>query len=298
MDDEQSSDGCLHVGGAAGALMLGALSLLARVGDDVARTGFRAGDELVATGGITRGADDLSFGGGSTIDEAYPKAGLGRPYHALDNVGRADVERPLPATNRVLLVSPDTEDEARLMFAGTESSEDAGRSVREAREASRRTDGATRQESASAMLRALKESDESYVTIIGHNDEARLVFPDGSRLDLTVLSARCREAGKFCIVLSCNSRSYTESGSVGMAARLSYRDAAIIAGQVRRLISRSDGRVSPIALRRSIMMTLDVNSLAIGSRAGVRVGFVPAGLLGTGAMAVRYGESDRGRRPG
>jgi hypothetical protein len=79
---------------------------------------------------------------------------------------------------------------------------------------------------------AIAESDQKFVTIVGHNDEGVLKFPDGSEANIVSVAELCEEMRKKCIFLSCDSEKFlhsTDAASIGIGSEISYLEAALVA---------------------------------------------------------------------
>src|SRR5436309_3503276 len=58
----------------------------------------------------------------------------------------------------------------------------------------------------------LKRTTAAYVLIVGHNQEGRFAFLNGSDKALDDLANDCAASGKICIFISCRSRKYIHAG--------------------------------------------------------------------------------------
>ncbi|MEL6466375.1 MAG: hypothetical protein AAFQ58_15530 [Pseudomonadota bacterium] len=69
-------------------------------------------------------------------------------------------------------------------------------------------DAAQSAKSADDIAQVISVSDENVIAIIGHNDGGKLIFPDGSQLEISEVANMCAAAEKRCVVLSCESSEF------------------------------------------------------------------------------------------
>src|SRR5207249_10501973 len=96
-----------------------------------------------------------------------------------------------------------------------------------------------------------------YVLIVGHNQEGRFAFLNGSDKALDDLANDCAASGKICIFISCRSRKYIHAGvAYGLSSELTFPQAFYITKAVQDfLISRKSQSTSPAVLYSHLQQT-------------------------------------------
>lgn len=186
------------------------------------------------------------------------------------------------------MVAPEDQAQAQRIFMSSADPKYLERALEDSRAARASLGQGVRNEtSAYGLRRQIETSDSSYIVVIGHNQNGKLIFADGSVFDLRTLSNHCKELDKFCVLLSCKSKYVGAPDAPGMRVRLTYRDAAAISKQVERILAAAKGRkMSPGDMERRIHAALTSSDLAILSADALRVTFIPAAGLGVGAMLI------------
>ncbi|WP_299047891.1 hypothetical protein [uncultured Tateyamaria sp.] len=78
-------------------------------------------------------------------------------------------------------------------------------------------DAAQSAKSADEIARVISGSDENVIAVIAHNDNGRLIFPDGSQLEIAEMANMCAAADKRCVVLSCESSDFIADNSASIS---------------------------------------------------------------------------------
>lgn len=97
---------------------------------------------------------------------------------------------------------------------------------------------AERQQGLSHLESFVKNTEASFMIIIGHNEGGRLRLLDGSSIHLNDLAARVRDRGALPVIVSCKSREYTTVPAVGLPFAVTYSEAVALAAHVNRVLSR------------------------------------------------------------
>jgi hypothetical protein len=234
--------------------------------------------------------DDLAAGtryatGAPPFPPSATPRRLTAPLHHLADL--SDVNRPAPATYEVFIVAPEDPGQAQRIFTMSGDPPYAAKAVEDARLA-RVALGANARNQGGAydLLRAIETSESSYISIIGHNQHGQIIFPDGTGFHLATLSKRCKELGKFCILLSCKSKYVARESQAGMHVRLTYRDAAAISARIEKIVGRAHGSISPRHIEKQIKAALMSSDLAIAAADAVKLAYIPVTGVGIGAMVI------------
>ena len=107
----------------------------------------------------------------------------------------------------------------------------------------------------SDFQRMLLRSKSALFTIIGHNESGYLIIPPSGKISLSEMSDTCAKYKKFCVFISCNSRTYVNG--LGVDGRISFRKAVELNNGIRDLAenavenrrSQMDLSVRPECLR-------------------------------------------------
>ncbi len=90
----------------------------------------------------------------------------------------------------------------------------------------------------------VKKTKARIISFIGHNDHGMFKFVDGSKIEIHLLAAEVRAAGKIPVFISCNSIEYVGKDGLGFGRELTYDQAV---GAARRLEARLDAFSGPLS---------------------------------------------------
>ena len=169
-------------------------------------------------------------------------------------------ETPLRSTVHTFVVAPTTTAEYSTIFAresGTSSNKkpipitaaqsDEVATIQVQLKTILKREGVDSQLNEKSVGSAIKDSQASYIILIGHNEEGWFRFLDGSRilLDEIVSSAR---SDQRVILLSCGSSQRMSKQSAemaaGVSADLTYAQAFELAARIQKVIESSKGEIS------------------------------------------------------
>jgi hypothetical protein len=80
----------------------------------------------------------------------------------------------------------------------------------------------------------VRDADEQFLIIIGHNDAGKFRFADGEAMPLADMAGLCVDRGKRCIFLSCEAMKALPESAVGAAKPLTYEKAFFVATRLKR----------------------------------------------------------------
>lgn len=90
------------------------------------------------------------------------------------------------------------------------------------------------------FLAGISNSDEKTIIILGHNDNGFLKFSDGSELSISNISLQCKKNQKYCVFISCKSKSFLDQDSLGLDYNIILSDAVILVRYLIKNIQRSE----------------------------------------------------------
>jgi len=148
----------------------------------------------------------------------------------------------------VLNVLPATREEYRHVFdteivpaAARDQMRRAERLLDENFEETRKIDGGR------DFVKALHNTSEQVLIILGHNDKGFIRTGSGHWLTLKEASRRCRQYAKLCLFLTCQSARYLRDHGLGVARDLSIVEAVRLAKEIKESLERE--RTKERALR-------------------------------------------------
>lgn len=194
--------------------------------------------------------------------------------------------RRRPSTHNVFIVAPQTDAEAAVIFGGGATRSRAVSEATRAKSASHVPPVDIRR---STMLkRYIRQSDDQFISIIGHNEDGAIVFPDGSKVDLSQVADDCLSYGKVCIFLSCGSEKYVGGGALSLSNKLTYRDAIEISNSLSAYLeAASAGQSSASAITRDFRTIVQGSNIGIGTADAIQISVVPAGFVGATILVVQ-----------
>jgi len=211
----------------------------------------------------------------------------GRFVRSINQMGLPHLEKSQellmqrPATSEILFVGPDDEAEAQVIFDHALSRRAAVKAVADVRWSRELLVHAAVNRTGAQLANQIKRSDRSYIIVIGHNHNGRLIFPDGSSASLQDLAQSCDEPAKVCVFLSCNSADTVKGSSLGIGVELTYRDASAIAKRIKvRIDQNADKHLSAIQLHRDLSAIVKGGEFGIVTADVSRAGAVPLGAVG------------------
>lgn len=225
----------------AGAM---ALPLLARACDTVATTA-RVGDAttsaIAQTGRLSRFDDSqLAFRAGQSDSTGlFRELAIDTPR--LTESLATSYLREVAPTIRFATALPDSATEFVSVFGREPTLAVLDETTTTNRSLNTFDDAAQSAKSADDIAQVISEADENVIAVIAHNENGRLVFPDGSQLDIAEMANMCAAADKRCIVLSCESSDFmtdTSTNISGVSRVITTQEALFISRRLSGYLKR------------------------------------------------------------
>lgn len=94
-------------------------------------------------------------------------------------------------------------------------------------------DSARVADASASFASQIKGSEAGIVAVVGHNSRGHFVFADGTKMTLEEMGTICRDAGKLCVFVSCNSATHVRGkGVFGVQHELTFREALAITADI------------------------------------------------------------------